>query len=85
MSIKAVVNQVGKVGKVSVSQINNTTISAPNYRPKLNIALSDIVDVSADVRQDGDTLIYNSDTGEYESVQLANVAVNITNINGGNF
>jgi hypothetical protein len=73
------------IGRVVVRPITKTTISAPNYTPKLNVAITDIQYVNVASRQDGDTLIYNSATGTYESQPIQNAQIDITNINGGRF
>lgn len=73
------------IGRVVVRPITKTTISAPNYTPKLNVAITDIQNVDAATRQDGDTLIYNSATGNYESQPIQQAQIDVTNINGGRF
>lgn len=84
MSIKGTINpQQGVVGKVKVLPANKTTIAAPNFTPKVNVAISDISGANVVSRQDGDTLIYNSITGEYETSPIRDV--NVSSINGGRF
>jgi hypothetical protein len=73
------------IGRVVVRPITKTTISAPNFTPKLNVAISDIQNVNVSVRQDGDTLIYNATTGNYESSPIQSAQIEVTNINGGRF
>jgi hypothetical protein len=73
------------IGRVVVRPITKTTISAPNFTPKLNVAITDIQNVNVAVRQDGDTLIYNATTGNYESSPIQNAQIDVTNINGGRF
>lgn len=73
------------IGRVVVRPITKTTISAPNFTPKLNVAITDIQNVNAAAPQDGDTLIYNSATGNYETSPINQAQVDITNINGGRF
>ena len=73
------------IGRVVVRPVTKTTISAPNFTPKLNVAITDIQNVNVSVRQDGDTLIYNSITGEYESSPIQQAQVDVKNINGGRF
>ena len=76
---------MASIGRVVVRPITKTTISAPNFTPKLNVAITDIQNVNVSVRQDGDTLIYNSITGEYESSPIQEAQIDIKNINGGRF
>jgi hypothetical protein len=73
------------IGRVVVRPITKTTISAPNFTPKLNVAITDINNVNVSIRQDGDTLIYNAASGEYQSQPIQNAQIDIRNINGGRF
>jgi hypothetical protein len=73
------------IGRVVVRPITKTTISAPNFTPKLNVAITDIQNVNVTVRQDGDTLIYNAITGNYESSPIQDAQIEVKNINGGRF
>ena len=73
------------IGRVVVRPITKTTISAPDFTPKLNVAITDIQNVNVTVRQDGDTLIYNATTGNYESSPIQNAQIDVRNINGGRF
>jgi hypothetical protein len=73
------------IGRVVVRPITKTTISAPDFTPKLNVAITDINNVNVSVRQDGDTLIYNAASGEYQSQPIQNAQLDIKNINGGRF
>ena len=54
------------IGKVVISQPNRTTITSPNYRPKPNVALAEINDVSTEGVQDGFSLVYNSANTRFE-------------------
>jgi hypothetical protein len=70
---------------VIVRPINRTTISSPNFTPRLNVSIENIQSVNVSSKTDGDVLLYNSETGEYVSSPLRQAQVDITNINGGNF
>jgi hypothetical protein len=86
MSIKGTINpQQGVVGKVKVLPANKTTIAAPNFTPKVNVAITDIYGANVVSRQDGDVLLYNAITGDFEAKALQEAQVNIENINGGRF
>lgn len=86
MAIKGSINpQQGSVGRVVVSTTNQTTISSPNFVPKVNVALSDIQDLDVSVKTEGDVLAYNSSTGKFETTQITSVAVTVTNIDEGYF
>ena len=54
------------IGKVVISQPNRTIITSPNYRPKPNVALAEINDVSTEGVQDGFSLVYNSANTRFE-------------------
>lgn len=74
------------IGKVSVTSSVRTTIADPKFKPKPNVAISEVVGVDVVTRQeDGDILTYNAVTGLWESQQIQNVNVNVRNINGGYF
>lgn len=73
------------IGKVVVRQLNRTTISSPNFEPKINVSIDDIQSVNVSVKQDGDVILYNAETGEYISSPLNQAQVDIKNINGGTF
>lgn len=73
------------IGKVVVRQLNRTTISSPNFEPKLNVSIEDIQSVNVSTKTDGDVLLYNSETNEYISSPLNQAQVDIKNINGGTF
>jgi hypothetical protein len=76
---------MANIGKVTVKTGNRTTIASPNFEPKVNISIGDIQSVNVSTRQDGDTLIYNVLTDEYESAPLSQVQIDLKNINGGLF
>ena len=76
---------MANIGRVVVRPVTKTTISAPDFTPKLNVAITDIQYVNVASRQEGDTLIYNSATGNYESQPIQQANIDITNINGGRF
>lgn len=73
------------IGKVVVRPTNRTTISAPNYTPKMNVSITDIQGANVTVRRDGDALIYNSITGEYVSSALSGASIQLDEIRGGTF
>lgn len=78
---------MANIGKVVVRPITRTTISSPTFTPKLNVSITDIQSVNVAVRQDGDTLIYDANTGTYISrpIDTAALDFNIDTINGGRF
>jgi len=72
------------IGKVVISQPNRTTITSPNYRPKPNVAFSEINDVSTDGLEDGFTIIFSAANNRYETKSAANLTASIS-IFGGYF
>jgi len=54
------------LGKITVFQPNRTSVVSPNYKPKPNVALAEINDVSTTDVQDGYSLVYNSANNRYE-------------------
>lgn len=85
MAINGSVGRSNRLGPVTVGATTRTTIANLNFKPKPNVALAEIIDVSTVGVEDGYALIYNSDTEKYEAQSIANAAVTITNITGGTF
>jgi len=54
------------LGKVTVFQPNRTTLVSPNYKPKPNVSLAEINDVSTTGVQDGDSLVFGSANNRFE-------------------
>ena len=73
------------IGKVVISQPNRTTITSPNYRPKPNVAFSEINDVSTEGLEDGFTIIFSSANNKFETKSAANLSASVTNVIGGFF
>ena len=55
------------LGRITVFQPNRTTITSPNYKPKPNVTLAEINDVSTEGVQDGFSLVYSSANNRYET------------------
>lgn len=70
------------LGGVTVFQPNRTTLVSPNYKPKPNVTLSEINDVSTVGVQDGFSLVYSSSNNRFE-MKVANTVIG--NIDGGLF
>ena len=85
MAIKGTITQQGTVGKVVVRSGNQTTISAPNFAPRLNIALTDVQGVNVSTVTNGDSLIYDSTLNQFVSKPINTAEIEITIINGGRF
>jgi len=76
---------MANIGKVVVRPVNRTSISAPNFSPKVNVSISDIQGANVELRRNGDSLIYNAATGEYVSSPLTNASISLDEIHGGRF
>lgn len=70
------------IGKVTVFQPNQTTIVSTNYKPKPNVVLSEINDVSTENVQDGFSLVYSSSNNRYE-MKIATTV--LEKLDGGTF
>ena len=73
------------IGKVKIQPNIRTTIAAPTFSPKVTVSISDVQQVNVATRQDGDTLIYNSSTGDFEAGPIEVARIVLTAINGGQF
>lgn len=82
MAINGSVGRSNRLGPVTVGATSQTTVANLNFKPKPNVALAEIADVSTAGVEDGYMLIYNSDTEKYEAQSITNA---ITNITGGTF
>lgn len=76
---------MANIGKVVVRPINRTSISAPNYAPKVNVSINDIQGANVEFKRNGDALIYNAATGEFVSSPLGNASIELDEIHGGRF
>lgn len=73
------------IGKVIVRPANRTTISSPNFTPKLNVAITDIQQINIASTNNGDTLVYDATSGEFKSGPIDTAGLKIDQINGGSF
>ena len=72
------------LGKVTVFQPNRSTITSPNFRPKPNVSLAEINDVSAENVQNGYLLVYSSANNRYEISPATSIIASLP-IDGGTF
>ena len=70
------------LGRITVFQPNRTTITSPNYKPKPNVTLAEINDVSTEGVQDGFSLVYSSANNRYETKVAVTV---LAALDGGTF
>ena len=70
------------VGKVKIGQTNRTTIVSSNFKPKPNVALTELSDTNLTGVEDGQVIRYNSTTGKYEA---NTITATVTSVFGGKF
>ena len=70
------------LGKVTVFQPNRTTITSPNYKPKPNVSLAEINDVSTEGVENGFSLVYSSANNRFEMKVATTV---LASLDGGLF
>jgi hypothetical protein len=73
------------IGRVRITPAVRTTIADPNYKPKPNVAISELNGVNVTTRNQGDVLVYDANTDNYISSPLSTGAILITSITGGHF
>ena len=65
-----------------VTQQTRSTIVAQNYKPKPNVALTELTDTDLTGVENGQVLQYNAATGKFEA---NTVSATVTTVNGGSF
>lgn len=80
MAVIAKVNTGSNIGQVKLTQQTRSTIAAQNFKPKPNVALIELTDVSVVDVEDGDALVFDSATGKYITKPQF-----VGGINGGQF
>lgn len=70
------------IGKVKIGQTNRTTIVSSNFKPKPNVALTELTDINITSVQNGQVIQYNSTTGKFEA---NTVTATVVAVNGGSF
>ncbi len=85
MAINGSIGRSNRLGPVTVGATTSTTVANLNFKPKPNVALAEIADVSTTDVQDGFALVYSSSTGKYVTQSIANAAISIASITGGTF
>jgi hypothetical protein len=71
------------IGKVTITSPVRTTIADPKFRPKPNVALSELTDVSITTPEDGEIVAYDALSGKFKTSSIVDIAIG--NINGGQF
>jgi len=65
-----------------VRQQTRSVISAQNFAPKPNIALSDVAGVNVASVENGQSLVFSSTTGKFEA---STFSATVTSVDGGRF
>lgn len=81
--VTARITPAGTIGQVTVTSPVRTLVADPKFKPKPNVAISEIIGVDVQGQQDGYTLLYDAESESYVSSPIGAVA--ITAINGGTF
>ena len=82
MAVIAKVNTGSNIGQVKLTQQTRSTIAAQNFKPKPNVAMTELTDTNVSGVQDGQAIIYNSATGKFEA---NTVTATVVSVNGGSF
>jgi hypothetical protein len=70
------------IGKVKIGQTNRTTIVSSNFKPKPNVALTELNDTNLTGVQNGQVIQYNSTSGKFEA---NTITATVVAVNGGSF
>ena len=82
MAVNARINTGSNIGQVKLTQQTRSTIAAQNFKPKPNVALTELTDMNVVNPQNGQALIFNSASGQFE----ANTVVSsVVAVDGGRF
>ena len=83
--VTARINTPGVIGKVAVRPNQRTTVADPKFKPKPNVALTELVDTTITEVQEGEVILYDATSGKFVNSPLSGVNIDIGNINGGRF
>jgi hypothetical protein len=81
--VTARITPAGTIGQVTVTSPVRTLVADPKFRPKPNVAISEIVGVDVQGQQNGYTLLYDAESDNYVASPID--SVNVRAINGGSF
>ena len=82
MAVNVRINNGTNVGQITVNQQTRSTVVSQNFKPKPNVALTELTDLNISGVQDKQVLQYDSATGKF----IANtVSATVTSVNGGAF
>ena len=83
--VTARIRTPGVIGKVEVQQTLRTTVADPKFKPKPNVALTELTDTSISTLEDGQVVTYSSTDGKFVAKNLGAITVTPEKINGGSF
>lgn len=83
--VTARIRTPGVIGKVEVQQSLRTTVADPKFRPKPNVALTELVDTSIAEVEDGQVVVYSAEESKFIVKGLGDIDTKIDKINGGFF
>lgn len=83
--VTARIRTPGVIGKVEVQQSLRTTVADPKFKPKPNVALTELVDTSITTLEDGQVVVYSVEESKFVAKSLGDIDTKISNINGGFF
>jgi hypothetical protein len=82
MAVNVKVNGGTNVGQVTVNQQTRSTVVSQNFKPKPNVALTELTDINVAGVQDKQVIQFDSATGKF----IANtVTATLVSVNGGSF
>jgi hypothetical protein len=82
MAVNVRINNGTNVGQVTVNQQTRSTVVSQNFKPKPNVALTELTDTNISGVQDKQVLQFDSATGKF----IANtVTASLVSVNGGSF
>ena len=82
MAVNVRINNGTNVGQVTVNQQTRSTVVSQNFKPKPNVALTELTDINVTGVQDGQVLQFDSATGKF----IANtVTATVVSVQGGTF
>ena len=82
MAVNVRINNGTNVGQVTVNQQTRSTVVSQNFKPKPNVALTELTDTNIANVQDKQVLQFDSATGKF----IANtVTASLISVNGGSF
>lgn len=76
---------MANIGKVTVTSPVRTVIADPKFKPKPNVALSELTDTNITSPQTGDIVTWDSTLQKFVVKPVDQAQVTIGTINGGSF